>query len=457
MLLFALLGVMLSAPIYPDSLDRNTLPPEGFTRLVTVHGFDSTGRMEWAESTWVERGDGRGVRTSHSHRWTPVGHAFTSMRDVGLTNGFAVADSERVESWWDDSLLTSSLRRRIPSDLGGKWVVDAKEHDTLEIHLDGHGHEAFRREVSWESYTPTPRLAAHDYRMVWEAGQLVRSDHYSVRNGTDTLYHGIWAFDFQDGERIGTTSLEIHFRSPAPPETSLFFWRSRWEGDSLRVEVSGHTGSDPVTTKFRVTRDAQGRKIQEVSSDEDAFGKPWGDTTQWIRDDEGQAHRIRRAYGRFGAFHATLLDGSLHELSIRLYNAADSNLSHPVTLDSTEWSEGHKSRELSYRCVSSNSLDECVLTSRREYAQRLQVSPAQAHRKSTLPLRVFRSGAVVHWIGSVPDGATATLSTFDGRHLATATFRDGRADAPMVSASPTVWVLEADGVLLGKGKLPRSR
>jgi hypothetical protein len=452
MLLLALLGVMLSAPIYPDSLDRNTLPPEGSTRLVTVHGFDSTGRMEWAESTWVERGNGRGVRTSHSHRWTPVGHAFTSMRDVGLTNGFAVADSERIESWWDDSLLTSSLRRRIPSDLGGKWVVDAKEHDTLEIHLDGHGHEAFRREVSWELYAPTPCLAAHDYRMIWEGGQLVRSDHYGVRNGTDTLYHGIWASDFQDGERIGTTSLEIHFRSPAPPETSLFFWRSRWEGDSLRVEVSGHTGSNPVTTRFRVTRDALGRTLQEVSGEE-WFGKSWGDTTQWIRDDEGQVHRIRKAYGRFGALHATLLDGSLHELSIRLYNAEDSNLSHPVRLDSTEWSDGHKVRELRYQCISPNSLEGCALMSRTEYAQRLLALPTTVHRRSATPLGVQRLGQVVRWAGAVPDGATTTLRALDGRLIAVATFRNGVAEARLVSSPPAVWTIMESGRPLATGRI----
>lgn len=457
MILPVLLGALLHAPIYPDSLDRNSLPPEGFDRLVTVHGFDSTGRMEWAESTWVERGDGRGIRTSHSHRWTSVGHAFTRQRDAGLTNGFAVADSERVESWWGDSLVSWSLRHRIPSDIGGKWVVDGKEHDTLEIHLDGHGHEAFRRAVSWEAYAPTPGLVAHVYRMAWAEDRLVRSDHHVVQNGSDTLYHGMRTSDVQHGETVGITSLGIHFRGPAPPETTVFFWRSRWEGDSLRIEVSGHTGSNPVTERFRVTRDAHGRRLQEVSG-EDGFGKPWGDTTQWIRDDEGRVLRIRMAYARFGALHASISDGSLHELSVRLYDAKDSSLPHPVTLDSAEWSEGHKVRELNYRCVSPHSLEGCVLTARREYAQRIQVSPTtRTHRESKLPLRVFRSGAVVHWVGPISDGATATLRTFDGRRLATATFRAGRAEAHLESPSTAVWELEADGTRLATGRLLRSR
>jgi hypothetical protein len=154
---------------------------------------------------------------------------------------------------------------------------------------------------------------------------------------------------------------------------------------------------------------------------------------------------------------SALFDGSMHELSYLQFNRNDSILPRPVQLDSAQWRDGHKVRELNFQCPSTRSQEGCVLVARTEYAQLLQALPTTVRRRSDMPLRVQRSGPVVRWNSPVSDGTRATLRTLDGRILAIAIFRDGAAVAPLASSQPAVWTLDADGQTLASGRLAPPR
>lgn len=449
------LSLLLSGyPADPPTFD--SLPAPGtLLRVVSTYWRTEPLMAMSSDTTWIERGEGTGIRTTRRH-WGPV--YVEDRHVVGFVNGQPFPDLERVTVTDDSGLVSRCTRRRRQIPEGDVWSLDSSdqsacpnrviEFPTAYVRKDSLGREVVRR-----THDGFERLEVHE--TVWGLEGVTVKVHKLFsspnRDGStwETLVHPdrdpgctdscgrllherrdstVW----RNGQVAQSIECTTHFNSP-----ELGNWptcvSSTWKNGRIISKVSGRDpdlSSEKAFWSWSLIGDSLG-----VGSGYTGY---W-DTTRFSVDAEGATlvHETRSN----GVVNIEERDTEGHVLrKIHVYNGSR-------TGDSAIWETGRLVRLVRLLPYSPEIFD---------YDYAVLDAASRAHRQpGRTELRIRRNGDHLRWTGQIPDGAVVQLFTLGGRRVAGGVFLEGHASVGLPAGStPLLWSVRHSDRTLDHGSVP---